>query len=376
MNQIRKVSLSDLIGTLRQQQARKFDVVVPATRLRAHADGTMIVSGVEAQITENGVTTIDGLYRPTQQFIEGLSGKLQIPGAYLRRLHTERPDLFATLVEGHLHGEPGGYDPDTRTFLFRGFTGEGDEPGEARALLSDSYKFFDHLDALTAALTGVQRAGAAIEVESADLTERRMIVRLTSPNVKAYGGSLVENYRSPFSGLSGKDLPMVRAGLVLSNSETGGGAFTLVPRFTFEVCGNGMTITKDATRAVHLGGKMDEGLIRWSEETQRTNADLVAAKAADAIATFLDVNYMKRVLAQMQEKANKPVSSIEEVRVIGKTLAFTEEQIDGVLGMFVKGGQMTAGGVLNAVTAYAKTVEDGDLSFELEALSTKVLETV
>ena len=46
---------------------------------------------------------------------------------------------------------------------------------------------------------------------------------------------------------------MVFAGWVLSNSETGCGAFTITPRLVVHVCRNGMTITKDALRAVHLG---------------------------------------------------------------------------------------------------------------------------
>jgi hypothetical protein len=45
----------------------------------------------------------------------------------------------------------------------------------------------------------------------------------------------------------------VFAGFVISNSETGCGAFTLTPRLIVQVCRNGMTIIKDAIRAVHLG---------------------------------------------------------------------------------------------------------------------------
>lgn len=52
------------------------------------------------------------------------------------------------------------------------------------------------------------------------------------------------------------------------NSETGRGAFTLLPRLVVQVCRNGMTIARGAMRAVHLGERLDEGPVTWSGNTQ------------------------------------------------------------------------------------------------------------
>lgn len=41
--------------------------------------------------------------------------------------------------------------------------------------------------------------------------------------------NLLANYRSPFNGRSGRDLPIVSAGLAITNSETSCGAFELMP---------------------------------------------------------------------------------------------------------------------------------------------------
>jgi hypothetical protein len=43
--------------------------------------------------------------------------------------------------------------------------------------------------------------------------------------------------------------------LLVSNSETGHGSFLITPRLIAQVCGNGYTITRDAMREVHLGGR-------------------------------------------------------------------------------------------------------------------------
>jgi hypothetical protein len=193
--------------------------------------------------------------------------------------------------------------------------------------------------------------------------------------VQALAPTLLAGYRSPFLGQNGTDNPTVFAGFVLSNSETGGGAFTIVPRLTVQVCSNGMVVSKDAMRAVHLGGKMDEGLIRWSDETQQKTVELVRLKTRDAVATFLDTDYMEKVIARVEEKAGKEVSDANAaIEFVSKKSAFTQAEQAGILSYFVRGGQMTVGGVFNSVTAMAQTVTDADRAYEMELAGLKVLD--
>ena len=55
-----------------------------------------------------------------------------------------------------------------------------------------------------------------------------------------------------------------------------------------QVCRNGLTITRDAMRAVHLGERLDEGVVTWSGNTQDKTLALITAKTTDAVTTFLD----------------------------------------------------------------------------------------
>lgn len=213
------------------------------------------------------------------------------------------------------------------------------------------------------------------EITSCDLTERNMYVRINAPEVLAYAPGLMRNYRSPFSGQSGADVPGVSAGLTIRNSETGGGAFHIVPRVTFLVCSNGATITKDALRAVHLGGKLDEGKIRWSEETSRKQLELITLKARDAVASFLDADFVARVLRDMEEAAGVPVGQPEKtIKQVSRVLLFNEETQQGILDHFIRGGDTTAGGVFHAMTAYAQVVEDAELAASLEDSAFRALE--
>jgi hypothetical protein len=385
----RNATLADLAELLQQQQTRKVDMVVPATKMRA-VNGEIVVKGADPLLTETGVDVVDGTYRTTDVFEEGLSGKLNIPREYLRRMRLTRTDLWDANVNGWLHGRRPlirnstdgsgfetvrpGVDPDPRAFLLRTFRGE-DGTGIARALLSDQYGFVDHLDALTAALDGVKEAGVEVNIESCDLSDRRMYVRVVAEQVNALAPTLLRHYRSPFNHNSGTDNPVVFAGFVISNSETGNGAWSITPRLVVMVCRNGMTINADAIRGVHLGQRLDEGIIRWSEDTKRKQLELMKAKTADVVRTALDVDYLQAKIEEIENKADHKLTSHadEAVKTVTNRLKFPEHVRDAVLQHFIEAGDTTAGGVMQAVTSAAQVVESPDMSSEMEGKALEAL---
>lgn len=394
----RNASLSDLAHILQDQQAAKHDIVVPATKLSS-VNGQFVISG-------------DGIYRPTAVADEGISEKLGIPLAYVRKLRDSRVDLYDANVNGWLNGSPSTFDDaefiegsgaDARSFLVRTFRGSEGTEGVARALLSQNYRVIDNFDTLTAALDGIRQAGVNVQIVGCDLTERRMTVKVVCPEIAAYAPNLLRGYRSPFTGNGhgqaglariGRgnefstqineaaeaagyvgDLPLVFAGFIISNSETGGGAFTITPRLVVQVCTNGMTVAKDALRSIHLGSKMDDGVIRWSDATVSKNLELVTSQAKDAVTTFLDVEYVTSVVADIEAKASTPIADPnKQIEEVGKALRFTDDKIRDTLNAFILGGQPTAGGLLNAVTAVAQTIEDADDANAFEADALRVLD--
>lgn len=378
----RNATMPDLVAMLKEQQVRKLDMVVPASKIRSRG-GNIVVKGSEAVLTADGVTTADGTYTPTVVGDEGIAAKLGIPLSYIRRLRNERPDIYDNNVNAWLAGRTVVSDgertvvakPDERAFLLRTFRGDDDGFGIMRAFLSDKFARIDNLDVLTAALDGVRQAGVDIVIDGADLTDRKMFVRIKAPGVALLAPALLAGYRSPFSGMLGADNPTVFAGFELSNSEVGGGAFSITPRLVVEICTNGMKVTKDAMRAVHLGAKMEEGMIEWTEDTQDKAIALITAKTRDAVATFLDVDYMTKVIAGLEATAGAPIGTpADTIKVIGKKLAFDDDTMNGVLDHFIKGGVVTAGGILHAVTSYAQTMPDADAASALEGNAFKAME--
>ena len=396
----RNATLADMVTILRGQRARRLDVVAPAAAIHAH-EGNLVTPSTVSQLAVDGVTSVAGTYRPTVVADEGIADKLGISLAYLRRLRAARPDLWDANVNGWLHGsELAGYPGDERKFLVRLFQPEGgDELGVARAFLSDSYKVIDNLDALMATLDGIRQAGTEVVFDGLDLTERRLYARVVAPGVGAIAPALLSGYRSPFGGrayvpgstwspeqaraAAARDSrgrqpgtePVLFAGFVISNSEVGDGAWSITPRVVAEICGNGLQIAADVTRAIHLGSRQDEGIVRYSADTMEKELALITARARDAVATFLSTGYLLDKIAELERKAGVPVTHPDQtVRQVAKAARFSDELADAVLGHFIRSGQLTAGGVMQAVTSVAQTLDDADAAHDLEAQAVRVLD--
>ena len=168
---------------------------------------------------------------------------------------------------------------------------------------------------------------------------------------------------------------MLFAGFVISNSEVGDGAWSITPRIVAEICGNGLQIAADVTRAIHLGSRQDQGIVRYSADTMDKELALITARARDAVATFLSTGYLLDKIAQIERTAGMPVTHPDQtVRQVAKAAKFSDEMADAILAHFIRGGQLTAGGVMQAVTSVAQTLDDADAAHDLEAQALRVLD--
>lgn len=361
-----RLSIESLITKLREQDDRKQDMVVPAHKMRITPEGYLEIN--EPRITSSGVFDVSQ-FRLTNTFDNGIADKLKVPLAYLTRMreHDQLP-LLAENVNSWLQLEP------NRPFLVRTFQSDDDELGVGRALLSDSYGIRDNMPLLMAVLEGIADRGAEVEI-SGELTDRLMIVKIVAPRVTTEASDLLRFYRSPFTGRTGADHPVVAAGVVLTNSELGFGASTITPQFTVEICTNGMTVTKDAMRTIHNGTKLDHGVIQYSADTIRRELATATSRARDAVKTFLNVDYMVRKLDEIAGKAHVEVIDPKAtIQHVGKELKYTVEEQNRVLTHFIRGADTTAGGVLHAVTSAAQTLGNAEDAYELERSGLKALE--
>ncbi len=341
----RNATLEDLAALLRDQQARKVDIVAPAAAIRA--DGArLVVRETEPVLGPDGVTMTAGAYAPTDVCDQGIADKLGIPAAYLRKLREHKPGLYDANVNGWLAG-------DDRKFLIRCLRGDERRRGRPGVPVR---RVQDHRQPRRAARRARRRPrlrvpGAHRRVRpdrAADVRPGRL---RGSP--RCWRRCCWPGYRSPFTGAAGADNPVVFSGFVITNSETGCGAFTLTPRLVVQVCDNGMTITRDAMRAVHLGERHEEG--RGHLVGQHAGQDPRADHGEDhrrGRPRSWTRAMCERAVREMERDAGHPVADPQEtIQAVSARLRFTDAQQHDILSHFIRGGDLTAGGVMHAVTS-------------------------
>lgn len=353
---LRDVPLPDLLDRLRAERAARLDVV-------ADTDAIAVDTGSGAVSFHHRTDTYD-VTMTRRGYTSLLGDRLGIPIAYADRMHSHpNPQLFARTVNWWT-GRSG--DEAPRPALFRMFR-TSPTTAVLRSVQSDSYRPIEHLDVMTAVVSGLRRAGIdpADTGVRCDLAPHRMRVRVEVPAIAVEARDVLADYRSPFGGARGADLPLLFAGLDINNSETGGGAFTIAPRAVVQVCSNGMTQSVDVARAVHAGGRLPEGVIEWSAATQQAQLELISSKTADAVARFLSTDYLNRVLDRMREAKGTPVTATQARDIA--TGMFTDTVADAILDAFVASQDLTLLGFGQAATAVAQTIDDVDQAAGVEA---------
>lgn len=359
---LRNVHLVTLVQTLQEQQDARRDYVAPASTITA-VDGILAL--------DNGT-----LVAPSDIMVGGMADRLDVPVRFLRDITARASNLDLPYVEAFdavMNARLATAAGQDRSFLVRTFTDTmPGVPAYGRALLSDRYRIVDNYDVLLTALQGIQASGLDCNVVECDLTERRMRVRVEAPAIRYVAEEFLKGYRNPLpthhTGYEAGTEPIIFAGIELSNSETGGGRLKVEPRMIFQICKNGLRITKDTIGAVHLGARMETGEVDWADDTRDAIREAITLQVRDAIARFLTVDYLEEVITDLQEAGAgtplaRPSATIEEV---GKRQGWTAAEAESVFGCFIAGGQATAGGVMQAMTAAAQQVTDPERAAWLE----------
>ena len=311
-------------------------------------------------------TSVDGAPAPlmnvplTPAALGQVATRSSVPTAYARRIHSEHTLLWADTMRTLYPKAPS---------LIR--TSLGANGRQVRAVLSDKYAATDNSDVFTTVMQALVNEGLSQNEVTFrgdfDSDRGSMTIDIAVPHIAVAARELVADYRSPFSKLSGRDMPMVFAGLTVRNNECGSGAFALGPKAIIEVCANGMTRPVDQFRQIHLGGKLEQGTVIWSEETRSKRLEFISSAASDAIRKFLSPEYVQELINEAMEA--KGIEVVDTTQTISRLVKFADLTVDegeSVLAMFIDGGDRSLLGLAQAVTAMAQTATHGDRQAELE----------
>lgn len=349
--QLRNATAPHLVTTASEARRQFTDIITTSTRFLAGDGGRVDVD-----------PTIPATV-PTRRAHSQLAGRANVPTVFADRIRQSHPDLWVhTMTDLY---------PKAPT-LFRLIDRGG--PVTMRAALSDRYQIIDNVDVLTTMLQAFIDSGLGpneVEIDGDfDADDGLLRIRCVVPSVAIAARELVARYRSPFDSRTGAELPMIWAGIEVSNSETGSGALSIAPRAVLEVCRNGMTrnVDGEAFRRVHLGAKLEtSGIITWSENTRAKQLELIASAARDAITTFISPAFLRKCVDEASAAAGIEVTNPEATmaRVV-KSAQLTDDEANTVLSNWIRSGDPTVLGIAHAVTATARTVESSERQAELE----------
>jgi hypothetical protein len=133
-----------------------------------------------------------------------------------------------------------------------------------------------------------------------------------------------------------------------------------------------MVMAAHGTRRAHLGARHDgdDGVVAWSAASTAKTLELITSRTADAVASYLDGDYVTRMVRDLEAAAGTPVADPDAtLKVVTTKLRIPDSHLAGLLAHFHAGGARTAGGVMHAITSLAQTLTDADTAHELESVA-------
>jgi hypothetical protein len=336
-------TLVSLASELERQLASKRDLIVPSSLLHCRTEeGGSVRMVLDAP--EGG-----GEYGVTELARRQLAEKLKIPFTYFERMRLEQPELLDRNVNTWLQT-----DPDRRMLRTM--------DGQVRAMLSDRYRRLDNFDLVEQVLPFLFKLEGA-RFESVELTDTRLYLKVVTPQVS-------------FEVAPGD---VVQAGIAISNSEVGCGTLSVQPLIFRLVCRNGLIAADHGLRKTHVGRALateGQSLDVFRDDTLAADDRAFFLKVRDVVESAINEVSFRRIAGKLQQTIGIPLKGdpIKAVEVLANRYALNDTERTGVLRHLILEGDLSAYGLVNAVTHYSQEIENYDRATDFEALGGKLID--
>jgi hypothetical protein len=280
---------------------------------------------------------------------EQLPGRPKNFAATYEALRTGHPDLLSSMVS-----ELWRRNADQR--LVRTLD------GNVRAYLSDRYRVVDNDVVLRALLEAIVGTGLEMTVQSCQVTDAKLYVKVTFPGRRAQvRGDVVE------------------VGVVGSNSEIGDGMIKVETLVWTLACSNG-AIASRSLGSRHVGGREEKlsesSEIDYQSDTREAMNKTLLLQLRDAVTTAISEERFQAVVARMNQAADLPIvaQATKAVEVAAERYGFTGTEQNGVLEHLLRGGDLSQWGLSSAITRTSQDVPSYDRATEFEVIGGKVIE--
>lgn len=337
------LTLQQLAAKIEANSKAKRDFVYNTTDLEMVVDAEYTEVPPAERKNGNGhsvalVVADQGRYPILKTAHEQIGARLDIPRKYYDRCLDKAPDLLATNVNRWFRD-----NPERR--MIRTLAGRD------RAFLSDRFNRIEHEEIAKAALP-VLADIPDVQIISSEITERRMYLQAVTPRLQ--GDVKVGD--------------TVQAGVLISNSEIGFGAVLVTPLIYRLVCKNGMVVPDGRLRASHIGRRVEDNEELWADDTRQADDRAILLKVRDTVRACVDEAQFRTRVAKLSGLTEGKVTG-DPTKVVGLLAAkvgANEEETGGILRSLIEGGDLSAWGLLNAVTAQAHSATSYDRAVEFE----------
>jgi len=338
-------TLAEFAQDIEQLDAKKNDVIACNNSYRMVGDDSIEIDG------EHG-----GVFPLSNNAASQVATYLDIPYKYWKKI-LDIPDLLTTNINALLQAKP-----EEKRFLRTWKDPEGNEENRMRALLSDSYRPYDHALYLSAAFP-VLREFPNIEVKSYALTEARFYLQAVFPTLTA----------------EIRPGETVAKGVTFRNSEIGRGYYDILDMVWEYICSNGM-IGESILRKRHVGSKLDidgEDVSVYADETIEADITALSLKIRDTLTAALSEAAFDQQLSVLKEAAEDDFSKRKSKQIVTnvtKKYSFLSED-DGemIRDNLVGKGDFSRYGLMSAITALAHEIDDRDKQYDLERTGHKII---
>lgn len=325
-------ALAPLAARIAQHRAIKKDYIADTRRVHMEEGATGLV------LEDHGRFEIAPLAH-TQ-----LGERLQVPAKFYTRLREEHPGLLAQTVNTLLAAKP-----EKRMIRTLG--------PRARSVLSNSYQRIDNHEVANATLP-ILADLPGIHIPTAEITDHRMYIQAVVPGVQA-------------------DIKVgdtVQAGVLISNSEVGLGSVSVSALIWRLRCLNGLK-TVDTLRAFHIGRRVEDNESLWADDTKKSDDRTVLLKVRDMVRAAVDAVKFQERVQRMRDLADQRVTGdpAKAIEVLVDKLDVSEEEGGGIMRALIEGGDLSAWGLINAVTFQAHEAPSYDRAVEFEAMGGRLL---
>jgi hypothetical protein len=270
-----------------------------------------------------------------------IGSRLGIPAKYYDRMRSEAPQLLANNVN-----EWFARSNEKRMVRTLG--------GDARALLSNKYQRIENEEIAEVTLP-ILGGIPDVQFVSTQITERRMYIQAVTPRIQA----------------EVKKGDVVQAGVIISNSEIGMGAVSIRPIVYRLACLNGMVIADSKFTARHVGARIESIEELLSDEAKKADDKAILLKVRDIVRAAVEGAVFHKEVERLMELTTVQVTGHPEkvVEVLARKVGANETEKGGLLRSLISGGDLSAWGLVNAVTHQAhSTAMSYDRAVEFETM--------